>query len=100
MTNETMQTLARGYFDAVCAADGARLRDLFSENIRWRIPKGAIPPFGGTHEGAYKIIEMMLGENSRRASPRGSFRAVRVGMRGPRRGSSPIRRAQDTLPVA
>ncbi|MCP4907877.1 MAG: DUF4440 domain-containing protein [bacterium] len=48
------------YFEAVCAADAGRLRDLFTDDLRWRIPKGAIEPFGGIHEGADRIIEMML----------------------------------------
>jgi ketosteroid isomerase-like protein len=61
MTNEAMDALAREYFDAVCQADENRLRDLFADDIRWRIPKGAIEPFGGIHEGAEKVLEMMLG---------------------------------------
>jgi ketosteroid isomerase-like protein len=60
MTNEEMKTIALGYFDAVCAADADRLRALFSEDVHWRIPKGAIPPYGGTHRGAEKVIDMML----------------------------------------
>ncbi len=61
MTTEAMTSLAQEYFDAVCAADPTRLRAIFTEDVRWRIPKGAIPPYGGVHEGADKIIEMMLG---------------------------------------
>ena len=61
MTNEAMETRAREYFSAICAAEKKRLRDLFTKDVRWRIPKGAIEPFGGIHEGVDKIIEMMLG---------------------------------------
>ena len=61
MTQDEMKKAALGYFDAVCAADADALRALFAEDVRWRIPKGAIPPYGGTHQGAEKIIEMMLG---------------------------------------
>ena len=61
MKNDDMEKLARGYFDAVCAADGPRVRSLFTDDVRWRIPKGAIEPYGGMHEGADKIVEMMLG---------------------------------------
>ena len=61
MKPDQMQQLALGYFDAVCAADADRLRALFSEDVRWRVPKGAIAPFGGTHEGADEVIAMMLG---------------------------------------
>jgi uncharacterized protein (TIGR02246 family) len=61
MTNESMSALMQEYFDAICAADGTRLRNIFTEDVRWRIPKGAIEPYGGVHAGADKIIEMMLG---------------------------------------
>lgn len=61
MTNEEMKKIAHSYFDAVCDADAERLRVLFTDDVRWRIPKGAIPPYGGTHQGSEKIIEMMLG---------------------------------------
>jgi ketosteroid isomerase-like protein len=61
MTNEAMDSLARRSFDAVCAADAERLRDLFTHDLRWRVPKGAIEPFGGSHDGADRIIELMLG---------------------------------------
>jgi len=58
---DEMDRLARAYFDRVCAADAEGLRALFAEDVRWRIPKGAIEPFGGVHEGAEKIVGMMLG---------------------------------------
>jgi ketosteroid isomerase-like protein len=61
MKPEEMEQLARGYFEAVCAADADRLRELFADEIRWRVPKGAIAPFGGMHQGADRIIAMMLG---------------------------------------
>lgn len=61
MTSEEMKSLALRYFAAVCAADPDELRALFADDVRWRIPKGAIPPYGGIHRGADKIIEMMLG---------------------------------------
>ncbi len=61
MTTEEMDAMAEAYFSTVCAADAEGLRALFSDDIRWRIPKGAIPPYGGEHEGADKIVEMMLG---------------------------------------
>ena len=61
MTNEAMNSLARRYFDAVRAADAGRLRVLFTHDLRWRVPQGAIAPFGGVHDGADRIIEMMLG---------------------------------------
>lgn len=61
MTTAEMEQLALGYFEAVCQADADRLRALFADEVRWRVPKGAIAPFGGVHQGADKIIAMMLG---------------------------------------
>ena len=61
MNPEEMNALAESYFEAVCEGDASKLRSLFSEDVLWRIPKGAIPPYGGTHKGADKIIGMMLG---------------------------------------
>jgi ketosteroid isomerase-like protein len=61
MNPEEMNALAESYFEAVCEGDATKLRSLFSKDVLWRIPKGAIPPYGGTHKGADKIIGMMLG---------------------------------------
>jgi len=41
--------------------DRAALLALFAPDLVWRVPKGAIPPYGGEHRGAQKIVEMMLG---------------------------------------
>lgn len=61
MTDEAMNQAAEAYFDAVCAADAPRLRALFTDDVRWRIPMGAVEPYGGLHEGADKVVDMMLG---------------------------------------
>lgn len=61
MTGEEMDRLAEAYFARVCAADAAGLRALLCDDVRWRVPKGAIPPYGGEHVGADRIVEMMLG---------------------------------------
>jgi len=61
MTDDEMNAMAEAYFRTVCAADAEGLRALFADNIRWRIPQGAIEPYGGTHQGADKIVDMMLG---------------------------------------
>lgn len=61
MTRSEMDALASSYFDAVCAGDADRLRAIFAEDVRWRVPQAAIEPYAGTHEGAERIIEMMLG---------------------------------------
>ena len=61
MTPEAMDRMAEAYFEAVCAGDAEGLRALFAHDVRWRIPKGAIPPYGGVHRGADTVVEMMLG---------------------------------------
>ena len=61
MTREAMEAAVRGYFDAVGRDDRARLLELFTPDLRWRVPKGAIEPFAGLHEGANEIVAMMLG---------------------------------------
>ncbi|MBJ21135.1 MAG: hypothetical protein CL933_17140 [Deltaproteobacteria bacterium] len=61
MTKQEMDATAEAYFTAVCAGDAERLRALFVDDVRWRIPKGAIEPYGGVHQGAEKIVGMMLG---------------------------------------
>ena len=61
MTPDEMDQLAEAYFARVCAADSEGLRALFTDDIQWRIPQGAVEPYGGVHTGADKIVEMMLG---------------------------------------
>lgn len=61
MTNEAMQTMVGEYFEAVSAGDADRLRAIFADDLRWRVPQGAIAPYAGLHEGGEKIVEMMLG---------------------------------------
>ena len=58
---ESNRALARAFFDAVCRGDRAGLLALFHEDLRWRVPKGAIPPYGGLHRGAERVVELMLG---------------------------------------
>ena len=60
-SNAGLDALAEGYFAAVCAGDATRLRALLADDVRWRVPKGAIEPYGGEHRGADRIVEMMLG---------------------------------------
>ncbi len=61
MTRSEMDALASGYFDAVCAGDADRLGAIFADDVRWCVPQGAIEPYAGVHEGAERIIGMMLG---------------------------------------
>lgn len=49
------------YFSAIERGDRAALIGLFDPEVRWRVPKGAIAPYGGMHRGAERIAEMMLG---------------------------------------
>ena len=61
MKQSEMEALVRSYFEAVSAGDGERLRAIFAPDLRWRVPQGAIEPYAGLHEGADRIVEMMLG---------------------------------------
>ncbi|MBY0400755.1 nuclear transport factor 2 family protein [Myxococcota bacterium] len=58
---EQNKALVRAYFDAVERGDREGLVALFHPDLRWRVPKGAIAPYGGMHHGAQKIADMMLG---------------------------------------
>ncbi|MFO0688053.1 MAG: nuclear transport factor 2 family protein [Myxococcota bacterium] len=58
---EQNQAKVRAYFDAIERGDRDGLVALFHPELRWRVPKGAIAPYGGMHHGAAKIADMMLG---------------------------------------
>jgi ketosteroid isomerase-like protein len=58
---ERNKAAVRAYFDAVARGDRGALLALFRPELRWRVPKGAIPPYAGLHEGAEKVVELMLG---------------------------------------
>lgn len=58
---ERNKARVRAYFEAIERGDRAALVALFDPEVRWRVPKGAIAPYGGMHRGAEKIAEMMLG---------------------------------------
>lgn len=60
MNASEMEAAARGYFEAVGEGDRARLQALFDPALCWRVPKGAIAPYAGVHEGAESIIDLML----------------------------------------
>jgi hypothetical protein len=61
MDVEANRAVVRAYFDAVGRGDRAALLALFRPDARWRVPKGAIAPYGGLHVGAEKIVDLMLG---------------------------------------
>lgn len=58
---EANKAVVRAYFEAIERGDRNGLIALFHPEVRWRVPKGAIAPYGGLHHGAQKIAEMMLG---------------------------------------
>ena len=58
---EQNKARVRAYFDALERGDRDALIALFHADLRWRVPKGAIAPYGGMHHGAQKIADMMLG---------------------------------------
>ena len=53
MTPEAMDRMAEAYFEAVCAGDAEGLRALFADDVRWRIPKGAIRPTAASIEAPH-----------------------------------------------
>ena len=58
---EQHKARVRAYFDAVERGDREGLIALFHPDLRWRVPKGAIAPYGGMHHGAHQIVDLMLG---------------------------------------
>lgn len=58
---EQNKRLVEAYFRAIERGDRDALIGLFDPDVRWRVPKGAIAPYGGLHRGAERIAEMMLG---------------------------------------
>ena len=61
MTAAEMERLATAYFTLVARGDRSGLLDLMVPDLRWVVPRGAVEPFAGVHEGAEAIIDMMLG---------------------------------------
>ena len=61
MDRMEMERLVRAYFEAVAAGDEAGLVAIFTPDLRWRVPRGAIEPYAGLHESREKIVGMMLG---------------------------------------
>lgn len=61
MSVEANKSVVRSYFAAVERGDRAALLALVRPDLRWRVPKGAIAPYGGVHHGAETIVELMLG---------------------------------------
>ena len=60
MSTERNKARVRAYFEAIERGDRAALVALFDPEVRWRVPKGAIAPYGGMHRGAERIAEMIL----------------------------------------
>ncbi len=60
MANAANEQLAQRFLAATRENNRAELLRLFDPDVVWVIPKGAIPPYGGTHHGAEKIADMML----------------------------------------
>lgn len=60
MPNAGNEHLAQRFLRATREADREELLRLFDPDVRWSVPQGAIPPYGGTHQGAEHIADMML----------------------------------------
>jgi ketosteroid isomerase-like protein len=57
---ENKQTL-RALLAAIEVGDAERIESLFLPEAHWVIPRSAPEPYAGTHVGAKKIAEMMVG---------------------------------------
>src|SRR5574340_700694 len=60
MANPDNELLAQRFLRATREGDREELLRILDPNVLWSVPKGAIPPFGGTHRGAERIADMML----------------------------------------
>ncbi len=61
MDAEQNKCRVEAYFSAIERGDREGLIRLFHPEVRWRVPKGAIAPYGGMHHGAGRIADLMLG---------------------------------------
>ena len=61
MRKAETEALARAYFERVGRGDREGLLEIFCPDLRWVVPRGAVAPFAGVHEGAEKIVDLMLG---------------------------------------
>lgn len=52
--------LAEEFFDAIFHADRAALLRIMQPQVVWQVPQSAVPPYAGRHQGAEKIVDMML----------------------------------------
>lgn len=70
MTNEIHnRQLAERFFRCITDADREGMLGLTSPDLTWVVPQSAVPPYGGTHHGAVKIVDMMLSSVSRTFLP-------------------------------
>ena len=60
MSIEANKQAVRDFFDATVRRDGDTLSRLFADDVAWQIPQSAPAPFGGTHRGHDKVLEMFL----------------------------------------
>jgi ketosteroid isomerase-like protein len=61
VSNEQNKRLARRFFEAIDAGDPRELRTLLRDDVVWVVPRSAPAPYGGRHQGADRIVELMLG---------------------------------------
>jgi uncharacterized protein len=61
MTDAANEQIVQRFFAALRENKLEELLQIFDTDMVWVVPKGAIPPFGGTHRGAENIAKMMLG---------------------------------------
>ena len=61
MSPREREAAALDYFQNVARADREALLAGMCPDLRWVVPKGAVEPFAGIHEGAETVVDLMLG---------------------------------------
>ena len=60
MSTESNKEAVRDFLEATTRRDRETLSRLFADDVSWQIPQSAPAPFGGTHRGHAKVLEMFL----------------------------------------
>lgn len=69
MDTQHNKALARRFFEGLHRADRAALLALVQPDLTWVVPKSAVEPYAGTHDGAEHIVALMLDAVARAFEP-------------------------------
>lgn len=70
---EGNRSLVQAFLEAINTDDRTRMLSLLDEHVLWSVPASAVPPYGGTHQGAELVVDMMLSASRKTFVP-GSVR--------------------------